>query len=501
MKTQPLLNHRSTVYVLTLFVLLLATPNLYAGKDNSKSKRTEDRAAELVLNMDPDGDGVAGSADLCPNTPEDADQVKDEDGCPETDGDNDGILDPEDGAPNDAEIFNNIFDADGVPDGSNMMDTDLDGIPNVFDKAPADPEDHDNFQDWDGVPDWDNDNDGILDIHDTMPNMPGAANLGDRKDINPYNIPPNEPQSDADRFRAAQNPAYNPPPVGYSPPAVAAPAQQATEPYSYSGASANYRPGTYPVDKATPTTPDIIYAAPPAGDPSLSLRKDLNPYNIPANEPQTEAERLQRPTAPVYTMPPKAPVYTAPPTGWNPTYPTPSGARGGIADRLPGMTPAPASNEPATMIAPRTTPAYGSANQAENDLTMPPPAASRAAAPTLVQSESTPGVNLPMLTFAKESTEISDEMLRQVNQIALILSNYPRLVIALNGYSLPDERMFTPQAHLGLQRAEAVKRQLILAHGISSTRMKTVGIELSDTEKTGQAQDRGVTARVVGELR
>ena len=59
------------------------------------------------VDEDPDKDGISGSADQCPNEPEDADSFQDEDGCPDGDNDGDGIADGNDQCPLEAE------DADG----------------------------------------------------------------------------------------------------------------------------------------------------------------------------------------------------------------------------------------------------------------------------------------------------------------------------------------------------------------------------------------------------
>jgi outer membrane protein OmpA-like peptidoglycan-associated protein len=90
---------------------------------------------------DPDGDGVFGLDDACPNTPEDLDGYLDSDGCPEP-------------------------------------DDDLDGVADVVDRCPAEAEDRDGHEDRDGCPDVDNDFDGIFDNEDECPDEPGilAAN-------------------------------------------------------------------------------------------------------------------------------------------------------------------------------------------------------------------------------------------------------------------------------------------------------------------------------------
>lgn len=52
--------------------------------------------------VDPDGDGVAGEADRCPDAPEDCDGVDDADGCPDPDDDHDGVTDACDACPDEA---------------------------------------------------------------------------------------------------------------------------------------------------------------------------------------------------------------------------------------------------------------------------------------------------------------------------------------------------------------------------------------------------------------
>src|SRR3569832_2518873 len=67
-------------------------------------------------NPDPDGDGIAGAADKCPDVAEDKDGFEDEDGCPDPDNDKDGIPDAQDKCPNEPETDNGINDDDGCPD-------------------------------------------------------------------------------------------------------------------------------------------------------------------------------------------------------------------------------------------------------------------------------------------------------------------------------------------------------------------------------------------------
>jgi len=85
-------------------------------------ERTPDRAAPVRDEArgdqaaDPDGDGVAGAADACPDAPEDHDGFEDGDGCPDPDNDRDGIPDAADRCPDDPETRNGITDDDGCPD-------------------------------------------------------------------------------------------------------------------------------------------------------------------------------------------------------------------------------------------------------------------------------------------------------------------------------------------------------------------------------------------------
>ena len=68
-------------------------------------------------NADPDGDGIRGATDRCPQRPEDKDGYQDEDGCPDYDNDGDGLRDSEDDCPDQPETLNGKKDGDGCPDG------------------------------------------------------------------------------------------------------------------------------------------------------------------------------------------------------------------------------------------------------------------------------------------------------------------------------------------------------------------------------------------------
>jgi outer membrane protein OmpA-like peptidoglycan-associated protein len=96
---------------------------------------------------DMDKDGIVDEEDSCIDEPEDFDNFKDEDGCPEDDNDGDGIVDADDQCPG----------------------TDADD-----DTA----EDIDDFEDADGCPDLDNDGDGIADTDDDCPLVAGGEATG-----------------------------------------------------------------------------------------------------------------------------------------------------------------------------------------------------------------------------------------------------------------------------------------------------------------------------------
>jgi OOP family OmpA-OmpF porin len=102
-----------------------------------------------VANPDPDGDGIAGKVDKCPNVAEDKDGFEDEDGCPDDDNDDDKIPDVKDKCPDKAENVNGIDDDDGCPE----VDSDGDGILGSRDKCPDEAETKNGYKDDDGCPD------------------------------------------------------------------------------------------------------------------------------------------------------------------------------------------------------------------------------------------------------------------------------------------------------------------------------------------------------------
>jgi outer membrane protein OmpA-like peptidoglycan-associated protein len=143
------------------------------------------REVTVITPSDPDGDGIAGAADKCPNVAEDRDGFQDEDGCPDPDNDNDGVPDLRDKCPNEPEDKDGFQDDDGCPD----PDNDGDGILDAADKCPNDAEDRDGFQDEDGCPDPDNDNDGVPDARDKCPNDPETKNNYQDDDGCPDEVP------------------------------------------------------------------------------------------------------------------------------------------------------------------------------------------------------------------------------------------------------------------------------------------------------------------------
>ncbi|MEZ4362247.1 MAG: OmpA family protein [Kofleriaceae bacterium] len=134
---------------------------------------------------DPDGDGIVGDADKCPNEPEDKDTFQDDDGCPDLDNDGDGIPDDTDKCALEAEDADGFQDEDGCPDPDNDADGILDGV----DKCPLEAEDIDNFQDDDGCPDLDNDGDGVPDADDKCGDQPETKNGYQDEDGCPDEIP------------------------------------------------------------------------------------------------------------------------------------------------------------------------------------------------------------------------------------------------------------------------------------------------------------------------
>jgi len=110
---------------------------------------TEPVAPPPPVNADRDGDGLIDSRDQCPDDPEDWDDWKDRDGCPDPDNDFDGLLDIDDRCPNEPEDRDQWEDEDGCPD----PDNDQDGLPDMIDLCPEEPETYNGIDDDDGCPD------------------------------------------------------------------------------------------------------------------------------------------------------------------------------------------------------------------------------------------------------------------------------------------------------------------------------------------------------------
>ncbi len=125
--------------------------------------------------LDPDGDGITGTADNCPETENPNQLDTDNDGigdiCDDDD-DNDGILDAEDNCPFTPNTDQLDTDGDGIGDACEDPDPDRDGVLNPDDNCPntSNPDQLDTDGDGIGdVCDDDDDNDGILDIDDNCP--------------------------------------------------------------------------------------------------------------------------------------------------------------------------------------------------------------------------------------------------------------------------------------------------------------------------------------------
>lgn len=133
---------------------------------------------------DPDRDGLANDADLCPDVAEDRDGYVDEDGCPDLDDDADMVPDLTDGAPRIPEDRDGFEDGDGVPE----LDNDGDGLADRMDGCPNEEEDFDGFADGDGCPELDNDRDGLVDLEDRCPDIASEAPLGAKTDGCPESL-------------------------------------------------------------------------------------------------------------------------------------------------------------------------------------------------------------------------------------------------------------------------------------------------------------------------
>lgn len=149
-----------------------AEPNAHAALAQSPPQYCAERAFVEARPGDRDGDGYPDPTDKCPNEPENFNNFKDDDGCPDDpDTDGDGVVDSIDACVLEPEDKDGYLDEDGCPD----ADNDLDTLPDSSDKCPVEAEDFDGFEDTDGCPDNDNDNDTVPDVKDQCPNEPGAT--------------------------------------------------------------------------------------------------------------------------------------------------------------------------------------------------------------------------------------------------------------------------------------------------------------------------------------
>jgi len=112
---------------------------------------------------DVDADGVPDNVDRCLDQPEDKDNFKDDDGCPDPDNDADGLVDGKDKCPNEPGPIETL----GCP----LRDTDSDGLTDNVDRCPEKNGPPENF----GCPDTDRDSDGLPDRLDKCPDQAGGA--------------------------------------------------------------------------------------------------------------------------------------------------------------------------------------------------------------------------------------------------------------------------------------------------------------------------------------
>lgn len=149
----------------------IADDNATEAYEKSPPEKCAPRRVVVEGCPDPDGDGICGDADECPDEPEDFDGHEDEDGCPDDqDTDGDGIVDSMDACIIEPEDRDQYQDNDGCPE----LDNDLDNVADSSDQCVNDPEDPDGYEDENGCPDDDNDGDEIADVQDRCPNEAGV---------------------------------------------------------------------------------------------------------------------------------------------------------------------------------------------------------------------------------------------------------------------------------------------------------------------------------------
>ncbi len=129
--TEPLSNPAGSPIEALAGGWLRATPEwvLRAGLGRGITPGIGSPTARAILSIayehggvaDKDGDGLVDKEDTCPEEPEDFDEFKDEDGCPDPDNDEDGIVDKDDRCPIDPEDKDQFDDLDGCPDASTAV--------------------------------------------------------------------------------------------------------------------------------------------------------------------------------------------------------------------------------------------------------------------------------------------------------------------------------------------------------------------------------------------
>lgn len=120
-----------------------------AKRSDYKACRPKESDIEIDSKQgDRDGDGISDDSDECPNVPEDIDDFRDKDGCPDLDNDGDGKRDEDETCPDEPEDFDGYQDTDGCDD----PDNDGDDIADILDKCRDDAEDYDGDVDDDGCP-------------------------------------------------------------------------------------------------------------------------------------------------------------------------------------------------------------------------------------------------------------------------------------------------------------------------------------------------------------
>ncbi|WP_433935994.1 OmpA family protein [Sorangium cellulosum] len=153
----------------------IGTPSLRAMAMVAWAPPAQPQAA--AVDPDPDADGIAGPADMCPYAHGPASAEARRNGCPVEDRDDDGVADPDDRCPDDAAGGGGGDPARrGCP-----ADQDGDGLPDALDACPAEKGDAAGGAARPGCPaaapskPADQDGDGLLDDADACPAEKGPA--------------------------------------------------------------------------------------------------------------------------------------------------------------------------------------------------------------------------------------------------------------------------------------------------------------------------------------